>query len=266
MAAYYERTQVTRRLRRQIQAGESILIMGCGSGISAVSAEEGGVDLISVYSTAVMRMDGVPTAASLLPYSDCNAVTYRKAEQLLPLVKNTPCLAGVGAHAPFLDLNRYLDELKSLGFSGIVNEPFVAGYGAEFAANLERAGCGFSREVELIRQGHEKGLFSVAWCSNSEEARRMTEAGADMIGVVLFGKYRALDEALDALRGVTEAARDVSPEVFTIAHGGPFHDVETARAAVQSGCVDGYACGSNGEKNCAEQAIRANVESYRHLK
>jgi len=266
MAIYYERADLAERLRKRTDSGQSLLMMGCGSGLSAISAEQGGADLISVYATAVLRMEGIPTVVSLLPYSDCNDITYRKAEIILPLVKETPCIAGVGAHAPFLDLDRHLERLRAIGFSGVVNEPFAAGYGPAFAENLERAGCGFSREIELIALAHEKDLFTAAWCSTPEEARRMAEAGADMIGVVLFGKFDGMDGAIQALKAVTEAARAVRSDVLVLAHGGPFHDPDTARAAVGSCYADGYACGSNGERVCAEEAIRANAARYRDLK
>ena len=46
--------------------------------------------------------------------------------------------------------------MMALDFSGITNEPFAGLYGEFFAKQLEDAGIGFSREVELIKAAHKR--------------------------------------------------------------------------------------------------------------
>ena len=94
----YTRQEVLDRLSKQIQQGNSILMFGAGTGLTAKCAEKGGADLIGIYSTAVFRMHGQPSILAWLPYGDCNKHTFDMAKSILPVVKSTPCIAGIGAH------------------------------------------------------------------------------------------------------------------------------------------------------------------------
>ena len=67
----YTRQEVLDRLSKQIQQGNSILMFGAGTGLTAKCAEKGGADLIGIYSTAVFRMHGQPSILAWLPYGDC---------------------------------------------------------------------------------------------------------------------------------------------------------------------------------------------------
>ena len=142
-----------------------------------------------------------------------------------------------------------------LGFSGITNEPFAGLYGVEFARQLEAAGIGFSREVELIRTAHRMDVFTVAWVFNEAEASIMAEAGADVIGAIvgvtgggLTGtkQVMSLEKATAEVQKMCQAARSVNPKVFVLTHGGPFADVETAQYSIVNSDADGYASGSSG--------------------
>jgi len=84
-----------RRLRAQVASGTPIIGAGAGTGISAKFAEKGGVDLIIIYNSGRYRMAGRGSLAGMLPYGDANAVMMEMAGEVLPVVKNTPVLAGV---------------------------------------------------------------------------------------------------------------------------------------------------------------------------
>ena len=99
MAKRYDRAEVVERLRSQVQAGKSILMFGAGIGLTARCAELGGANLIGIYTTAFYRMQGKPSLLAWLPYSDANAHVAEKAEEILPVVKETPCIVGIGAAA-----------------------------------------------------------------------------------------------------------------------------------------------------------------------
>jgi len=274
MAQRYSREQIMERLNGQINSGQSLLMFGAGTGLSAKSAEKGGADLIGVYSTAIYRMRGLPSILAWLPYSNANEHLIHMAGEILPIVKNTPCIAGIGAHDPALELDDFLDRIMGLGFSGVTNEPFVGLYGEYFAGQLERAGLGFSREVELIRQARAKNIFTLAWAMSPPEAEAMAEAGADvlgaMIGVTTGGmsgesEVISLEQAVNDVREIIDSARSVNPRVIVLTHGGPFADVDTAQYSIKHSSAQGYASGSSGERIPTEEAIVKITQQYKAM-
>lgn len=273
--ATYSRVDILARLRGQIEAGRAILMFGAGTGLTARCAEVGGADLIGIYSTAFQRMQGRPSLFGWLPYGDVNAELLERSREILPVVRETPCIAGVGAHDRRRPLDGLLSELTAMGFSGVTNEPFVGLYGPAFAGQLEAAGIGFSREVELIAKASERDVFTVAWVFDPDEARRMTEAGADVIGAMvgvtaggLTGAHGTLDlaEATALVQAMCEAAHAVRSDVLVLTHGGPFADPETAAFSVANSDAVGYAAGSSGERVPTEQAVIAVTRAYKAIR
>lgn len=275
MAIQYKRSEIVSRLREQVKQNRALLMFGAGTGLTAKCADLGGADLVAVYSTAKFRMMGLPTLLAWMPYEDCNVCVKEMAREIIPVVKTAPCIAGIGAHNPALNLERLIDEMMALGFSGITNEPFCGLYGEFFAKQLESAGIGFSREVELIRIAHQKDIFTVGWAFNAEEAKIMAEAGADVVGAIvgvtsggLTGakEVMTLEQATEEVQKMCVAARSVNPEVFVLTHGGPFADAATAQYSVAHSDADGYASGSSGERMPTEQAVIAITKEYKNIK
>jgi len=270
----FTRQEILRRLNDQVDSGKAILMFGAGTGLTAKCAEKGGADLIGVYSTAIFRMRGLPSILAWLPYGDANEHLLSMSREILPAVKATPCLAGVGAHDPALNFDVFFDQLERMGFSGINNEPFCGLYGPYFARQLEQAGLGFSREVELIRRARERDLFTVAWAMSPEEAARMAQAGADvvgaMIGVTSGGMSGAsetvtLEQATEDVQAMVLAAKRENPDVLVLTHGGPFADVRTAQYSIQHSGAVGYASGSSGERIPTEQAVIGITREYKQM-
>ena len=275
MSVQYKRGEITTRLRNQVKDNRALLMFGAGTGLTAKCADLGGADLVAVYSTAIFRMMGLPTLLAWMPYEDCNVCVKEMAQEIIPVVKTAPCIAGIGAHNPAINLERLMDEMMALGFSGITNEPFCGLYGEYFSKQLEAAGIGFSREAELIRTAHQKDIFTVAWAFDAEEARIMAEAGADVIGAIvgvtsggLTGakEVMTLEKATGEVQKICLAARSVNPEVFVLTHGGPFADAPTAQYSVAHSDADGYASGSSGERMPTEQAVIAITKEYKSIK
>jgi predicted TIM-barrel enzyme len=249
-------------------------MFGAGTGLTARCAELGGADLIGIYSTAFYRMQGRPSLLGWLPYADVNAEVLHRSRDILPAVHDTPCIAGVGAHDAGRPLDQLIDELARMGYSGITNEPFVGMYGPAFGAQLEAAGIGFSREVELIFIAHARDMFTVAWAFTPDEAVRMAEAGADVVGAMvgvtaggLTGAAQALglEEATSLVREISEAALAVRPDIFVLTHGGPFKDPETAAYSIRHSGAVGYAAGSSGERMPTEEAVIAATAAYKRI-
>src|ERR671935_2358372 len=109
--------ECVRRLRAQVAARRPIIGAGAGTGISAKFAERGGVDLIIIYNSGRYRMGGRGSLAGLMPYGDANAIVVDMAREVLPVVRDTPVLAGVCGTDPFRLMRVFLPQLRRIGFS-----------------------------------------------------------------------------------------------------------------------------------------------------
>src|SRR5579871_1226081 len=115
------RSEALRRLRSQVGAGNPIIGAGAGTGLSAKCAEAGGADLIIIYNSGRYRMAGRGSLSGLLPYGDANAIVVEMSHEVLPIVRQTPVLAGVCGTDPFRLMSVFLDEIERIGFSGVQN-------------------------------------------------------------------------------------------------------------------------------------------------
>ena len=52
-------------------------------------------DLIIIYNSGRYRMAGRGSLAGLMPYGDANGIVVEMAAEVLPVVTNTPVLAGI---------------------------------------------------------------------------------------------------------------------------------------------------------------------------
>src|SRR6187455_992180 len=175
------RAEALARLRAQVDAGKPIIGAGAGTGLSAKCAEAGGADLIIVYNSGRYRMAGRGSLAGLLPYGDSNAIVVEMAGEVLPVVRQTPVLAGVCGTDPFRVMSVFLRELAELGFAGVQNFPTVGLIDGVFRQNLEETGMGYALEVEMIRNASEQGLLTAPYVFDVGSAVAMAEAGADVL-------------------------------------------------------------------------------------
>src|SRR5215467_8002319 len=177
----FTRDQILQRLRAQIAAGKPIIGGGAGTGISAKCAEAGGIDLIIIYNSGRFRMAGRGSMSGMMPYGDANQIVMDMAREVLPVVKNTPVLAGVCGTDPFRIMKLFLREVEAVGFSGVQNFPTVGLIDGVYRQNLEETGMSYTQEVELIRLAHEKDLFTTPYVFDPQQADATTRAGAAMI-------------------------------------------------------------------------------------
>src|SRR5512143_3030949 len=212
------RREIIRRLRAQVKAGKPIVGCGAGTGISAKFAEAGGADVIIIYNSGRYRMAGRGSLAGLLPYGDANGIVVEMAAEVLPIVKNTPVQAGVCGTDPFRLMPVFLKQLKEIGFSGVQNFPTVGLIDGKMRANLEATGLGYDKEVEMIRLAHEMDLFTTPYVFTADEAKAMTNAGADLlvchVGLTTAGSIGAavaftLDESIEKVMIIAEAGWSV---------------------------------------------------------
>ena len=176
----FDRTDLLNRFKGMIERREPIIGGGAGTGLSAKWEEAGGIDLIVIYNSGRYRMAGRGSLAGLLAYGNANDIVLEMAKEVLPVVKNTPVLAGVNGTDPFM-LASFLENLKRLGFSGVQNFPTVGLIDGNFRANLEETGMGYDLEVEMVANAHALDMFTTPYIFSAEDAVAMTEAGADIL-------------------------------------------------------------------------------------
>jgi predicted TIM-barrel enzyme len=270
------RQEMLNRLNAQVAAGKPIVGCGAGTGISAKMAEAGGADMIIIYNSGRYRMAGRGSLAGLMAYGDANGIVVEMAAEVLPVVKNTPVLAGVNGTDPFRLFPVFLKQLKEMGFSGVQNFPTVGLIDGNFRANLEGTGMGYDKEVEMIALAHELDLFTSPYVFDTDQAKAMAKAGADQLvahlGLTTAGSIGAtvaltLDEAVARAMEMAEAGRSVRKEILVIAHGGPFDEPENVgKALLKMKGVQGFFGASSIERLPTERAIRGQVEAFKALK
>jgi len=216
---------------------------GAGTGLSAKCEEAGGIDLIVIYNSGRYRMAGRGSLAGLMPYGDANSVVMEMAGEVLPVVKDTPVLAGVCASDPFRLMDKFLDEIKDAGFSGIQNFPTVGLIDGNFRANLEETGMSYQLEIDLVAMAHKKGLLTTPYVFSEDDAKAMATAGADIIvchlGLTTGGSIGAetgvtLEQSPALVDAWAEAALSVKPDAIILVHGGPVAQPEDAEFVLKN--------------------------------
>lgn len=154
------RGQILTKLHAQVRQGVPIIGGGAGTGISAKFEQAGGIDLIVIYNSGRFRMAGRGSLAGLLPYGDANAIVMDMANEVLPVAKSTPVLAGVCGTDPFRQMPEFLQAVKAKGFAGVQNFPTVGLIDGTFRANLEETGMGYSLEVDMIAEARAQDLLT----------------------------------------------------------------------------------------------------------
>src|SRR5688500_613317 len=171
----FTRPQILHRLNTLIQKNLPIIGGGAGTGISAKFEEAGGIDLIVIYNSGRYRMAGRGSLAGLMPYGDANAIVMEMAAEVLTVVRDTPVLAGVCGTDPFRRMDRFLAQVKEIGFSGVQNFPTVGLIDGTFRANLEETDMGYDKEVDLVRLARSMDLFTSPYVFNTDESERMAD-------------------------------------------------------------------------------------------
>lgn len=270
------RDEALRRLRARVAAGEPILGAGAGTGISAKFAERGGVDLIIIYNSGRFRMAGRGSLSGLMAYGDANAIVVEMAREVLPVVQDTPVLAGVCGTDPFRLMPVFLRELKSMGFDGVQNFPTVGLIDGVFRQNLEETGMGYDLEVDMVRRAREQGMLTCPYVFDADSARAMAQAGADVlvahVGLTTKGSIGAatalsLEEAALHVQAMRDAAVEVRPDVLVLCHGGPIAEPEDAQEVLaRTTGIVGFFGASSIERLPTETAIEQQARAFREMR
>ena len=221
-------------------------------------------------------MAGRGSLAGLLAYGNANEIVCDMAREVLPVVRHTPVLAGVNATDPFMIPDQFLRRLIDLGFSGVQNFPTVGLIDGTFRANLEETGMGYGLEVDFIARAARADMLTTPYVFNEDEARAMTQAGADIVvchmGLTTGGAIGAetalkLQDCVEPINRWTAAARKQRRDVLVLCHGGPIATPEDARFILQHcpGC-DGFYGASSMERLPTEVALTQTTQAFTRIR
>jgi predicted TIM-barrel enzyme len=263
------------RLRATVDAGGVIIGAGAGTGLSAKCAQDGGADLIIIYNSGRFRMAGRSSLAGLMPYGDANAIVMEMAREVLPVARDTPVLAGVCGTDPFRLMDRFLREVLDAGFAGVQNFPTVGLIDGTFRINLEETGMGYALEIEMIREAAALGLLTSPYVFDPEQAAAMAAVGADVLvphmglttnGMIGARTAKTLDQCVEEIQAMRDAAVRENPDVLVLCHGGPLAEPSDAQYVLErtEGIV-GFFGASSMERLPTEVAMTENMRRYKEL-
>jgi predicted TIM-barrel enzyme len=270
------RADILKRFRRKIATGQPIIGGGAGTGLSAKCEEAGGIDLIVIYNSGRFRMAGHGSLAGLMPYGDANAIVLEMANEVLPVTRKTPVLAGVCGTDPMRLMPQFLAQVKAVGFAGVQNFPTVGLIDGTFRANLEETNMGYDKEVAMIALAHEMDLLTTPYVFDAKDAVAMTKAGADILvahmGLTTAGSIGAktaktLKQCVPLIDDIVAAARKIRKDVIVLCHGGPIAEPEDASFILKNcRAVDGFYGASSMERLPTERAIKEQTVKFTQIR
>jgi len=270
------RQDILKKFRAMIRRGEPIIGGGAGTGLSAKCEEAGGIDLIVIYNSGRYRMAGRGSLAGLMPYGSANDIVLEMAREVLPVVSRTPVLAGVCGTDPFMIRDDFLRRLGGLGFSGVQNFPTVGLFDGVIRRQLEETGMDYALEVDTVRAAAQLDFLTTPYVFSEENARDMTQAGADIIvchlGLTTGGVTGAetalkLKDCVPLIESWTAAARKVRQDAIVLCHGGPIATPKDAQFILQHcpGC-NGFYGASSMERLPTEIALTETTRKFKSIK
>jgi predicted TIM-barrel enzyme len=253
-----------------------IIGAGAGTGLSAIGAEAGGVDLVIIYNSGRYRMAGRGSLSGLLAYGNANEIVKDMAREIITAVQRVPVIAGVNGTDPFMLRDHFLCELKALGFAGIQNFPTVGLIDGTFRANLEETGMSYQLEIDCVAAAHELDLLTTPYVFNPSEATKMTNAGADIIvahmglttsGLIGAKTAKTLEQCVPEVSAIISAAKSARDDVIVLCHGGPIAQPEDAQFMLERCAgLDGFYGASSMERLPTEKALTAEIRRFAQLK
>ncbi|MBN8943028.1 MAG: phosphoenolpyruvate hydrolase family protein [Rhizobiales bacterium] len=276
MSRKFKRADILARLNTQIEQHRSVLVVGAGNGLVARCAEDAGADLVVVYNSGYFRLNGLPSMVGNLPVGDANQIMLDLGGRaVIPATRDIPVVGGVYGVDPTRDMNLLFEDMKRAGFSGTINFPTVGRIDGQYRRDLEAAGLGFGREVEMVRRARTDDLFTMAYVYTPDDAGRMVDAGVDVVvghcgltagGDVGSTNAMALDRAIETLHGIFDAARRARSDIILLSHGGPISSVADAEHVnLETGAV-GFVAASSIERIPIEFALKDACRGFKQIK
>lgn len=231
-----------------------------GSGLTAQAADKAGADYLLALNAGRLRVQGASSSASFLPVRSANNWVIEFAEREMLGRCKAPLYAGLSVSDPNLDIDKLVDRVKLLGFTGVCNFPSTTSIDGRLGALFEREGLGFDRELYLIESAQQAGLKTFVYVRTNTQAREMVKTGADAIcvdigftgGATGVTTHLTLESAAAQINRVLEG---VPSSVNKLCHGGPITSPEQALAITRICGVEGFVAGSTLDRIPLEQTL-----------
>ncbi len=169
----------------------------------------------------------------------------------------------------------FLRAVLDAGFAGVQNFPTVGLIDGTFRANLEETGMSYSLEVEMIREAASLDLLTAPYVFDPASATAMAEAGADVLvphmglttkGAIGAHTAKTLDECVEEIQAMRDAAVAEKPDVIVLCHGGPLAEPEDARYVLdRTEGIVGFFGASSMERLPTEIAMTENMRRFKAL-
>jgi predicted TIM-barrel enzyme len=134
---------------------------------------------------------------------------------------------------------------------------------------------GYKLEVEMIRTARELDLLTCPYVFTPDEARAMAEAGADVLvphlglttkGTIGAHTARTLDECVELIQAMHDAATEVDSDVLVLCHGGPIAEPADAAFVIErTEGVVGFFGASSMERLPTEVAMTENMRRFKSI-
>jgi predicted TIM-barrel enzyme len=276
MAQQYRKAEFIARLRAKIARGDALLQACAGSGIIAKFLERGGCDIIGVYSTGRYRINGWGSMAGMLPVCDANQMIYEQGlSEIMPMVTETPVIAGVNANDPNRELRRFLAQIKEAGFSGVHNFPTIGLIDGTFRDVLEQTGFKYEHEMHMLKLVNELDMVSIAYAFNTAETELIMQAQPDIFifhagitrgGAIGYSGAGGIEDTAARSQAAFEVAKRVKPDVILMAHGAALATADDGKYMLEHTDAVGIQVGSAIERLAIEEPLEARTQAFAALR
>jgi predicted TIM-barrel enzyme len=141
---------------------------------------------------------------------------------------------------------------------------------------LEETGMSYQLEVDMVAMAKDMDFLTTPYVFNVDEAKRMTEAGADIVvahmgctsgGTIGAQTVNPLEECVPLIQEIVDACKEIREDVICLCHGGPIAMPEDARFIIESvRGIDGFYGASSTERFPTEIAIRDQILAFKEIR
>ncbi|MBB4277686.1 phosphoenolpyruvate hydrolase family protein [Rhizobium mongolense] len=245
-----------------------------GTGMAAQAACRGGADFILALNAGRLRSMGAPSIFSLLALRNSNDFVLDFAQsEILPLAK-VPVFFGGSAFDPRCSIETELERIAEAGFGAIANFPTAIFLDGRFRTDIERAGLGFQRELDMLRAAQKRGMATLAYVRTAAEAQQAAHAGVDIInlnlgwnvgGTVGSRSGLSLAQAAEYAKIVFRQIRGISEETLCLLEGGPIVSPDQMYEVSAVSKADGYIGGSTIDRVPLEASMEQITSAFKSV-